>query len=337
MEDLAAKPVHDHLLIQSINSANHGWTAGINSYWRNRNLDMVKRLCGTFIENAYKLPVKQSHEFNVSVSELPKNFDSRSNWPQCPGIGHIRDQSDCGSCWAFGSTEAFNDRSCIASDGKFQQQLSAQDTTSCCTFDKCWSFGCNGGQPSKAWEFFTKEGIVSGGDYEDNGKTDTCWPYALPECSHHTKGSLKPCDKEIKNTPACRSSCVNSGYGLSFNQDRHYASSAYSVEGTLNIMREIYQHGPVTAAFTVYSDFPLYKSGVYRHTGGDQLGGHAIRIFGWGTDEHGVDYWMVANSWNEFWGDGGTFKILRGSNECGIEANISAGQVDYKPRSSRYL
>ena len=38
-------------------------------------------------------------------------FDVRTAWPQCSSAsGHIRDQSSCGSCWAFGSTEAFNDR-----------------------------------------------------------------------------------------------------------------------------------------------------------------------------------------------------------------------------------
>ena len=80
---------------------------------------------------------------------------------------------------------------------------------------------------------------------------------------------------------------------------------------------------PVSAAFTVYADFPTYKSGVYKHTTGQALGGHAVEIIGYGT-ENGEDYWLVKNSWNEQWGDAGTFKILRGSNECGIEDDISA-------------
>lgn len=83
-------------------------------------------------------------------------------------------------------------------------------------------------------------------------------------------------------------------------------------------------NGPVEAAFTVYSDFPNYKSGVYQHTSGGALGGHAIRILGWGV-ENGTPYWLVANSWNTDWGDKGFFKILRGQDECGIEDEIVAG------------
>ena len=37
------------------------------------------------------------------------------------------------------------------------------------------------------------------------------------------------------------------------------------------------------------------------------------------------------DSWNEEWGDGGTFKIARGSNECGIEGEASAPTFDIKP------
>ncbi len=77
-------------------------------------------------------------------------------------------------------------------------------------------------------------------------------------------------------------------------------------------------------AFTVYADFPSYKSGVYQHVSGSELGGHAIKILGWGV-ENGTPYWLVANSWNEDWGDKGFFKILRGKNECGIESSIVGG------------
>jgi len=89
-------------------------------------------------------------------------------------------------------------------------------------------------------------------------------------------------------------------------------------------MTEIFTHGSVEAAFTVYSDFMSYKSGVYKHTTGTEEGGHAIRILGWGV-ENGEKYWLVANSWSTGWGLDGLFKILKGVNECGIEAGIVAG------------
>ncbi|EEC05796.1 cathepsin B, putative, partial [Ixodes scapularis] len=41
---------------------------------------------------------------------------------------------------------------------------------------------------------------------------------------------------------------------------------------------------------------------VYQHHSGSVVGGHAIRILGWGT-ENGTPYWLAANSWNEDWGD----------------------------------
>ena len=57
---------------------------------------------------------------------------------------------------------------------------------------------------------------------------------------------------------------------------------------------------------------------------GDYVGGHAIKILGWGI-ENSVKYWLCANSWNNEWGDNGFFKILRGNNECHIEEVVYAG------------
>jgi len=45
-----------------------------------------------------------------------------------------------------------------------------------------------------------------------------------------------------------------------------------------------------------------YKSGVYIHSSGKMLGGHAIKIVGWGSN-----YWIVANSWGSSWGLNGYF------------------------------
>uniref|UniRef100_A0ABI0NU15 Cathepsin B n=1 Tax=Bos taurus TaxID=9913 RepID=A0ABI0NU15_BOVIN len=105
----------------------------------------------------------------------------------------------------------------------------------------------------------------------------------------------------------------------------HVGCSSYSVANNeKEIMAEIYKNGPVEGAFSVYSDFLLYKSGVYQHVSGEIMGGHAIRILGWGV-ENGTPYWLVGNSWNTDWGDNGFFKILRGQDHCGIESEIVAG------------
>lgn len=64
--------------------------------------------------------------------------------------------------------------------------------------------------------------------------------------------------------------------------------------------------------------------GVYKHVQGEMLGGHAIRILGWGVEDD-TPYWLIANSWNSDWGDNGFFKILRGEDHCGIESGVTAG------------
>lgn len=113
--------------------------------------------------------------------------------------------------------------------------------------------------------------------------------------------------------------------GAQWSADKHYAKSVYSVSSDADaIAKEIMTNGPVEAAFDVYEDFVTYKSGVYHHVSGGMLGGHAIKILGWGVEDN-TPYWLVANSWNTSWGDKGYFKILRGSDECGIESDVCAG------------
>lgn len=93
-------------------------------------------------------------------------------------------------------------------------------------------------------------------------------------------------------------------------------------------MTEILARGPVTASFVVYEDIFRYTGGIYHKTkdSGRQIGGHAIKIIGWG-EEKGAPYWIIANSWGADWGENGYFRIMRGRNECGIEQDVHVGSV----------
>ena len=55
-------------------------------------------------------------------------------------------------------------------------------------------------------------------------------------------------------------------------------------------MVELMTNGPVESGFTLFEDFPNYKSGVYQHVSGNALGGHAIRILGKGVLEAGFEF-----------------------------------------------
>lgn len=325
---LSAVKATSEELADYINFINTTWQAHVSPKFDGHSLEYVASLCGTHMpdhEHYQELPEREGSNWEYIADDIPESFDSRENWKECESIGHIRDQSSCGSCWAFGSTEAFNDRLCISKG--FKGLLSPEDTVSCCGFLNCLSQGCNGGNPSMAWRWFSRDGVVSGGDYSDEGKTDTCLPYSMAPCSHHSKSSTLPaCPKDLYPTPQCSKECSNTGFTKSYSDDKHVASRAYNIRGVKQIQTDIMRNGPVTAAFTVYSDFPSYKSGVYQHTSGQQLGGHAIKIIGWGV-ENDTPYWTVVNSWNTAWGDNGTFKILRGSNHCNIEGMVSAGEV----------
>ena len=69
----------------------------------------------------------------------------------------------------------------------------------------------------------------------------------------------------------------------------------------------------------------IVVSGVYHHVTGEKIGGHAVRVLGYGT-EKGESYWLVANSWNSEWGDQGLFKIKSGTNDCNSEENFQTSE-----------
>mmetsp|Transcript_1199 Transcript_1199/g.1953 ORF Transcript_1199/g.1953 Transcript_1199/m.1953 type:complete len:349 (+) Transcript_1199:60-1106(+) len=328
--DLSAPAVRPSM-IEEINSMRTTWKAALPVRFQNATIGDVKKQLGTILpgEEGYLAPETVKTSFKSSA-DIPTEFDVRTNWPECAAItGRVRDQSNCGSCWAFGSTEAYNDRYCIKT-GDANTVFSAEDTLACCTGISCgFSMGCNGGQPSGAWRYFTTNGVPTGGDWEDVGTGTTCKPYRMQSCAHHVdpvpEGMVSCEDVESYSTPKCQDTCTEEAYGTAYSKDKHMASTHYSVKGVENMQRELMELGTLSVSMTVYEDFEAYTSGVYQHVSGRNLGGHAIKMVGWGVD-NGVPYWTCVNSWNDSWGENGQFRILRGSDECGIESGVVAGE-----------
>merc|ERR1719456_1849511 len=300
---LTAPALSDEMIKAHNADSSSTWVAGRNLIFEKATFKDVKMRLGTLQNKdpATFLPYKAQEK----LVELPTEFDWRTD-PRaayCPSLKEIRDQANCGSCWAFGSVEAMTDRICIASKGQEKIHLSAQDVASC---DVLGDMGCNGGVPSTVYSYYRLSGIVDGGNYGDKSG---CYSYQLKPCAHHSVSTkYANCSNEVP-TPKCARKCVDDG--KSWGGSKHRGEGGYSVcqaGGNMScpdaMMQEIYQNGPITGMFFVHQSFLSYKSGVYKagfFATDPMLGGHAIKIMGWGT-ENGQDYWLVANSWNEDWG-----------------------------------
>ncbi|KAK4406863.1 Cathepsin B-like protease 2 [Sesamum angolense] len=189
---------------------------------------------------------------------------------------------------------------------KPQISILVNDLLACCGV-MCGD-GCDGGYPISAWRYFVHTGVV----------TEECDPY------FDNIGCFHPGCEPVYPTPECEKRCKKGN--LLWEESKHFGVNAYRISSDpYSIMAEIFKNGPVEVSFTVYEDFAHYKSGVYKHITGDKMGGHAVKLIGWGTNDDGEDYWLLANQWNRSWGDDGYFMIRRGTNECGIEVGAVAG------------
>jgi cathepsin B len=266
----------------------------------------------------------------------PDDFDSAVKWPHCAKlIADIRDQSNCGCCWAFAGAEAASDRMCIATNASILVPLSAQDVCFCGSDD-----GCNGGFVQEPWMYIQESGAVTGGQYQGSGPfgKGMCSNYAFPHCHHHGPKGQDPYPAEgepgcpSQKSAKCPASCdaTASEDHADFKADKYsYRGDTIAAEGEAGIMQAIMTGGPVETAFDVYSDFENYAGGIYHHVAGDNVGGHAVKMVGWGVED-GTKYWKVANSWNPYWGEKGYFRIKRGNNEGGIEDSVVGSDLSSK-------
>ncbi|KAI7743793.1 hypothetical protein M8C21_004838, partial [Ambrosia artemisiifolia] len=226
--------------------------------------------------------VEQKSAFQYeNATDLPKAVD----WRLRSAVVPIKEQGQCGSCWAFAAISAVETINAIRT--KKLVSLSEQQLIDCDTDGR--NNGCGGGIIYDAFTFITEKGGIS---------TDESYPYI---------GERRPCDPKKFG---------HHSVTLHGNEEVPRNSE--------EAMMKAVAHGPVTIGMdSSGEDFMFYKEGVYTGPCGTQLL-HGMTVIGYDETCEGLPYWIVRNSWGEQWGESGYIRMQRGpgapqpSGMCGM-------------------
>jgi len=150
--------------------------------------------------------------------------------------------------------------------------------------------------------------------------------------SESTEGFCSYADTTCSAMNTCRTCDTFAGNGGACSEIDIFPNATIAEYGSYNlfqtdkkhkIMAEIYARGPVAAGVDA---LPLleYKGGIVKDEKWlDMIVNHVVSITGWGTDEDGDQYWIVRNSWGQFWGEMGYFRVEAGKNSLGIESEVA--------------
>jgi hypothetical protein len=266
---LVDHPVRQDIVDRVNNDNTIGWRAEEvkHNIFANRSVEEIKGMMG-LKDYAKTQPV--SDGVTVQVGDIPDAFDGRDKFSSCQFA--IRNQANCGSCWAFGAAETLSTNLCVL--GVSHEVLSPQDLVSCDKTDHA----CQGGTLPNAWDYMQSNGLSS----------DSSDPYACATgCDNNTAVPACPASRPYPKKCPVEYSSLNS--------DQEIQAAVMTV-------------GAVEVGFFVMADFMNYKSGIFHSTSKQTLGGHAVKIVGWGHLGTRF-YWIVQNSWGASWGEEGYFRI----------------------------
>lgn len=257
----------------------------------------------------------------INDDDLPDNF----SWDNVGGKSYLTRSLNqhipqyCGSCWAHGSMSSLSDRIKIARNASGDEiNLSIQHILNCAG-DVAGS--CHGGSHTGVYQFIKHNGFVA---------YDTCQPY-LACSSESTDGFCGHIDTTCTPINTCRT-CTHDG---KCNALSVFPNASLAEYGTYSVMKdmttvsakvkaEIFARGPVAAGVNA-EPIVKYEGGIVddRHFY-HMMVNHIVAIVGWGTDpDSGEQHWIVRNSWGEYWGELGYFRIIMGHNALGIESTIA--------------
>jgi C1A family cysteine protease len=263
-------------LINESNAANKSYTLTVNKFADLNTVEFGNTFCG------YKPALRTNAP--VVASEETGFIGAAVNWVTAGAVTPVKDQGQCGSCWAFSATGSIEGAVFIGK--KVLTSVAEQQLVDCAGAQG--NQGCNGGLMDYAFDYVIKNGgIGSEASYKYTARDGSC-----------------------KKVPSVSTISGYKDVAVSEKDD-----SALLAAVTL---------GPVAVAIEAdQSVFQFYHDGVMDSQACGTNLDHGVLAAGFDTDaKSGKDYWLVKNSWGLSWGAAGYIKIGRNGNVCGI--NLAA-------------
>jgi len=210
-------------------------------------------------------------------------FADSIDWTTKGAVTAVKNQAQCGSCWAFSTTGGLEGAYFIKNSKL--TSFSEQQLVSC---NSKTDHGCSGGLMDNAFDWIEgQKGLCTEGDYpyvSGNGKAPAC------------ATTCKPVDLTgMKHTDVQK--------------------------GSMTALMTAVTQQPVSIAIQANQpSFQLYASGVITGLCGTQLD-HGVLAVGYGTVS-GTDYWKVKNSWAASWGMEGYVLLEKGNPQVGGQCGI---------------
>ncbi|KAF4378700.1 hypothetical protein F8388_006151 [Cannabis sativa] len=271
--------------VHKVNQMNKPYKLKLNMFADMTNHEFVRSYAGSKINHYRMLHGERptttfKHE---NTSDLPTSVD----WRKKGAVTGVKNQGNCGSCWAFSAVAAVEGVNQI--ETKELVSLSEQELVDCSSKNH----GCEGGLMEPAFAFIKKqEGIT----------TEKSYPYTASD------GSCE--SSKFKNSPLV----TIDGYERVPENDE-------------NALMKAAANQPVSVSIDAGDrDFQFYSEGVYSGECSIQLN-HGVAVVGYGATLDGTKYWIVKNSWGAEWGEKGYIRMERGIDAeeglCGIAMDAS--------------